>query len=147
MFRQSLFCSSCPWNISCNSCSSNKQYLQDMHIYDKWVIRDADGELVDSKPSYDLMHSAFTRERLLAGLPFPATSCWNGLVVMTAKPFLDGLRFRSAGQFPPPQARLHSCEISCIALMQQSKIERIEKAYHVVKMILRPHLCTLNRRY
>ena len=79
-----------------------------MHIYDKWVIRDADGMLMDSKPSYQFMHSGYTKERLLAGLPFPATSCWNGLVVMKAKPFLDGLRFRSDTDLPLPEGSSHS---------------------------------------
>lgn len=71
--------------------------VQDMHIYDKWVVRDTDGHLVESKPPYT-MQSSYTKERLLAGLPFPVTSCWNGLVVLPAKPFLDGLRFRSETQ-------------------------------------------------
>lgn len=33
--------------------------------------------------------------RVQQGLPVPAHCCWNGLAVIKAKPFLDGLRFRS----------------------------------------------------
>lgn len=63
-------------------------------MYDAWVLRDGEGRMFDLKPPYQGIHSSYTRGRLLQGLPFPVTTCWNGMVVMPAKPFRDGLRIR-----------------------------------------------------
>ena len=63
-------------------------------LYDAWVMRDGDGHVFDLTPPFTNMHSNYTRERLIKGLPFPVTTCWNGMVVMPAKPFRDGLRMR-----------------------------------------------------
>jgi hypothetical protein len=63
-------------------------------VYDAWVLRDGEGRLFDLKPPFQGIHSNYTRARLLQGLPFPVTTCWNGMVVMPAKPFREGLRIR-----------------------------------------------------
>ena len=63
-------------------------------LYDAWVMRDGDGHVFDLTPPFTNMHSSYTRDRLIKGLPFPVTTCWNGMVVMPAQPFRDGLRMR-----------------------------------------------------
>ena len=62
------------------------------NVYDLWVLRDTDGNMFGQRGA----HSNYTAERLAAGLPFPVTTCWNGMVVLPAKPFMQGLRFRCA---------------------------------------------------
>jgi hypothetical protein len=61
---------------------------------DYWVARDVDGRRLHKYAPY--VTHPLTSARMRQGLPFPAHCCWNGLVSMTASPFLSGLRFRSA---------------------------------------------------
>ena len=75
-------------------------------LYDAWVMRDGDGHMFDLKPPFDGMHSSYTRDRLRKGLPFPVTTCWNGMVVLPAKPFREGLRIRHSSPFPFPWKRV-----------------------------------------
>jgi alpha-1,3-mannosyltransferase len=69
-------------------------------LYDAWVLRDGDGRMFDLVPPFKGMHSSYTRDRLVKGLPFPVTTCWNGMVVMPARPFREGLRIRRAHCLP-----------------------------------------------
>jgi alpha-1,3-mannosyltransferase len=41
-----------------------------------------------------LSNDTISRERWEKGLPFQVTSCWNGLVVLDASPFYNGVKFR-----------------------------------------------------
>ena len=61
-------------------------------FYDVWVARDADGKPLSNTPPY-VAHD-YSLARLRAGLPFPASCCWNGLVAIDAEPFRLGYRFR-----------------------------------------------------
>jgi hypothetical protein len=64
-------------------------------FYDIWVARDADGRRFGKAAPY--AGDAYSIARLSAGLPFPATCCWNGMVALPAAPFREGgLRMRAA---------------------------------------------------
>lgn len=65
-----------------------------LEFYDWWVARDVDGRRFSRYPPY-VSHPASVA-RLRAGLPFPVTCCWNGLVALRAEPFLRGLHIRNA---------------------------------------------------
>jgi alpha-1,3-mannosyltransferase len=41
-----------------------------------------------------LSNDTISRVRWEKGLPFQATSCWNGLVILDARPFYAGVTFR-----------------------------------------------------
>ncbi len=61
-------------------------------LYDLWVLRDTEGNMMGQRGA----QSNYTAQRMKAGLPFPVTTCWNGMVILPAKPFQQGLRFRQA---------------------------------------------------
>ena len=55
--------------------------------------RDSDGNMFLKLAPY--VTDPYSLERVALGLPFPVKCCWNGLVVMNAKPFSQlGLRVR-----------------------------------------------------
>lgn len=63
-------------------------------FYDAWVARDAGGLPFLGAPPF-LVHPP-SRARLEAGLPFPASCCWNGMANLDAAPFTHGgYRFRA----------------------------------------------------
>lgn len=75
-----------------------------MGFYDLWVGRDANGDLFRKEEPYAT--DPYTLQRLPLGLPFPVKCCWNGLIVLNARPFTrHGLRMRSVLQacFEPRQ--------------------------------------------
>jgi alpha-1,3-mannosyltransferase len=51
-----------------------------------------------------------SRARLVAGLPFPAACCWNGLAALGAAPLRAGLRFRGA---LAGECRASECSLLC----------------------------------
>lgn len=81
-----------------------------------WVTRTISG--LPLRPRFDVFDGAYdgfdelfqtdpdiqSRNRWLAGLPIPVYSCWNGMVALTARPFLpealggQSLGFRSANR-------------------------------------------------
>ena len=76
-------------------CSITLQVVTDparLQFYDVWVARDADGKPLSNTPPF--VHHDYSLARLRAGLPFPASCCWNGLVSIDAEPFRLGYRFR-----------------------------------------------------
>ena len=44
---------------------------------------------------YPYLQHEPSAQRVRRGLPVPVHCCWNGLVVINAKPLLEGLRVRS----------------------------------------------------
>lgn len=73
-------------------------------FYDVWISRMINGETFFEVPqsgSWDFSSNLFwndrkTKDRYNLGYPFQVFSCWNGAVVMTAKPFREHkIRFRS----------------------------------------------------
>jgi len=88
--------------------SQSRRLLDEMHIYDQWVLRDGRGHVFDAYPPYASIQSAYTSARLAAGLPFPVTTCWNGLAILPARPFYHGLRFRS---HMPGECRASECSL------------------------------------
>jgi len=95
-----------------SSLPSQRRNLLDnsLHIYDSWVLRDGRGHMFATIPPYTSMHTPYTSARLKAGLPFPVTTCWNGLAILPAKPFATGLRFRS---HMPGECRASECSLVC----------------------------------
>ncbi|KAK9807875.1 hypothetical protein WJX72_011849 [[Myrmecia] bisecta] len=74
---------------------SDGQAGNDEHFtfYDMWVARDANGQPFSNYRPY--VSHLYSLERIQKGLPFPVTCCWNGLVVLDAEPFRQGIRFRA----------------------------------------------------
>ncbi|CAG7964712.1 unnamed protein product [Penicillium salamii] len=75
------------------------------HYYDTFALRDSIGHeaIMHTWPYFSSRVSRSAMKRIS---PVPVTSCWNGMVAMPAKPFLDHppLRFRG---IPDSLAQLH----------------------------------------
>ncbi|KAK9819667.1 hypothetical protein WJX72_000923 [[Myrmecia] bisecta] len=67
--------------------------ISHLRVYDIWVARDALGRRFNNKWPY--VNDEPSQQRMRAGLPFPVKCCWNGVLVLNAQPFHNGLRFRS----------------------------------------------------
>ncbi|KAM5350099.1 hypothetical protein ACJ41O_006604 [Fusarium nematophilum] len=75
---------------------------QDPTFYDVWIARDIQGDTffrIGQNGNWDLAWELFpdnpqSKSRLNSHLPFQVFACWNGAVVFTAAPLLNGLRFR-----------------------------------------------------
>lgn len=85
------------------TCAMDWNYPGDNALfYDVWIARTITGDLFFEIPpngSWDKSWNIFwsdeaTKARFLAHRPFQVFSCWNGATVFTAKPILEGLRFR-----------------------------------------------------
>ncbi|GMH35746.1 hypothetical protein BSKO_03614 [Bryopsis sp. KO-2023] len=61
-------------------------------FYDKWVSHDAMGLHFLNNAPY--VQDEYGKDRIKRGLPFPVDACWNGMVVLDAKPFFAGIRSR-----------------------------------------------------
>ncbi|WIA43651.1 hypothetical protein OEZ86_010090 [Tetradesmus obliquus] len=79
-----------------------------LRFYDKWVARDAAGSRLVNRPPF-IRHAA-SAAALAAGLPVAMSCCWNGLAVLSAAPFLQGLRFRAQ---QPGECRASECSLLC----------------------------------
>jgi hypothetical protein len=63
-------------------------------FYDTWVARDRNGYAFSSY--YPYVRDVESQSKLRAGEPFPVRSCWNGMISMSAAPFLNhGVQFRA----------------------------------------------------
>jgi len=87
------------------TCAMDWTYVgRDPTFYDVWVARGMNGDSFFNIPedgSWDYAWNLFwnapdAQARLAAHRPFQVFSCWNGAVVFSAGPLLDGLRFRAA---------------------------------------------------
>ena len=58
-----------------------------MEFYDIWVARDSDGNMFQKKAPY--VTDPYSLDRIAKGLPFPVKCCWNGMVILSAAPFLQ----------------------------------------------------------
>ncbi len=63
-----------------------------MAFYDTWVTKDIGGNPFNKPVPYVSREEDIRRMRL--GQPFPVFCCWNGLLVASAEPFYEGVRFR-----------------------------------------------------
>jgi hypothetical protein len=63
-------------------------------FYDVWVSRDMNGRHLSG--FYPFVHDPIAQLDFQNDVPFQVYSCWNGMVAMPARPFLqEGVRFRS----------------------------------------------------
>lgn len=84
-------------------------YLDLRTFYDSWVSRAIDGSIVTGKPPYVQQHR-LSAHLLGQGRPIPMRCCWNGLAVLRAKPFLEGVRFREHAE---GECAASECSILC----------------------------------
>ncbi|KAG0135435.1 cryptococcal mannosyltransferase 1-domain-containing protein [Tuber indicum] len=77
------------------SAACSLDFLDSTKFYDTFALRDINGRPAASL-SYPFFASGPSRDALLANLPVPVRSCWNGMVAFDAAPFLppSNLRFR-----------------------------------------------------
>lgn len=78
-------------------------------FYDIWVSHDLGGSQFVNHPPY-IINDTYAAERIRQGLPFPAQCCWNGMVVLNAVPFQQGLRFRT---HQPNECATSECILIC----------------------------------
>ncbi|KAL9037936.1 MAG: hypothetical protein Q9214_005484 [Letrouitia sp. 1 TL-2023] len=88
------------------TCAMDWTYVgPDPTFYDVWIARGMNGDSFFEIPPDGNWNSAWNlfwnnpnaKQKLSAGKPFQAFSCWNGAVTFTAKPILDRrIQFRSA---------------------------------------------------
>jgi alpha-1,3-mannosyltransferase len=77
-------------------------------LYDTWVARDMSGRrLQRSAPYSQDQGGAF---RLRQGLPLRMYCCWNGLALLRAQPFRQGLRLRA---HQPRECPSSECSLLC----------------------------------
>lgn len=67
--------------------------LQLRTFYDIWVSRAVDGQLLSGRPPY--VRHPLSARLLAHGRAIPMRCCWNGLAVMRARPFMEGVRFKA----------------------------------------------------
>ncbi|CAZ83492.1 unnamed protein product [Tuber melanosporum] len=87
------------------SAACSLDFLDSTKFYDTFALRDINGRPAASL-SYPFFASGPSRDALLANLPVPVRSCWNGMVAFDAAPFLppSNLRFRGV---PDSLAKWH----------------------------------------
>ncbi|KAG0639900.1 cryptococcal mannosyltransferase 1-domain-containing protein [Tuber brumale] len=87
------------------SAACSLDFLDSTKFYDTFALRDINGRPAASL-SYPFFASGPSRNALLANLPVPVRSCWNGMVAFDAAPFLlpSNLRFRGV---PDSLAKWH----------------------------------------
>jgi alpha-1,3-mannosyltransferase len=87
------------------TCAMDWTYVgKDPTFYDVWIARGMNGDSFFEIPpdgSWDqawnlLWNHAASQSRLHAHLPFQVFACWNGATAFSAKPVLEGLRFRES---------------------------------------------------
>ena len=78
-------------------------------FYDIWVSHDLGGSQFVNHPPY-IVNDTYAAERIRKGLPFSAQCCWNGMVVLNALPFQQGLRFRT---HQPNECATSECILIC----------------------------------
>eukprot|EP00667_Euglena_gracilis_P012151 EG_transcript_12462 len=115
-------------------------------FYDTWVTRDLQGRVLAA--FYPYGRDPDTQRLVRQGRPFPVRSCWNGLVVLKAAPFLrpaDPVRFREGaiGQCNASECQL-LCEdfrqlnLSRIFVNPQVRVAYTRQAYHCQHAPLMP---------
>ncbi|KAM3468650.1 hypothetical protein MY5147_007726 [Beauveria neobassiana] len=87
------------------TCGMDWTYVgRDPTFYDVWVARGINGDTFFDIPPDGNWNSAWnlfwnahdTQTRYSQQRPFQVFACWNGAAVFSAKPILEGLRFRTA---------------------------------------------------
>lgn len=80
-------------------------------FYDTWVSRDMNGSPFASNALGNILSHSESISRLKKGLPFQVFCCWNGGVILDARPFyVNNLRFRAAML---NECRESECSIIC----------------------------------
>lgn len=91
------------WQGADQTCAMDWTYVgENPTFYDVWIARGMTGDTFFKIPedgSWDFAWNLFwnddkARAKLSAMKPFQVFSCWNGITAFTAKPLLDGIRFR-----------------------------------------------------
>eukprot|EP00775_Hariotina_reticulata_P004378 gene4378-4630_t len=77
-------------------------------FYDVWVSRDVTGTKFYAIPPY--VNDVSSQAAFNKGLPFRASCCWNGLVVLNAEPFSKGVRFRGHLE---GECKASECSLMC----------------------------------
>ncbi|KAL1603778.1 hypothetical protein SLS60_005368 [Paraconiothyrium brasiliense] len=86
-------------HMTCGMDWANSSNPEQPRLYDTWIARSMTGDTF-YKDMFDWDKGFFpdhppSRQRWSMYLPIQVFSCWNGIVALTAKPFMDGtMRFR-----------------------------------------------------
>ncbi|KAH6386618.1 hypothetical protein HBI60_216910 [Parastagonospora nodorum] len=97
-------------------------------FYDTFALQDTEGHrmLMQTWPYFRAKES---RQAMLASFPTPVASCWNGMVVMPAEPFVSGkLRFRG---IPDSLAALHLEGSECCLIHVDNPLHTAQKRTYV----------------
>eukprot|EP00835_Amoeboradix_gromovi_P002534 NODE_146_length_17563_cov_0.253321.p4 type:complete len:345 gc:universal NODE_146_length_17563_cov_0.253321:13755-14789(+) len=71
-------------------------------FYDTWVAHTTSGKAVNkSHMDRDISDDSETNDRIMKGLPVQMGCLWNGMAVMSIKPFKRGIRFRRGNNIAP----------------------------------------------
>ncbi|GAA5851719.1 hypothetical protein JCM8547_001184 [Rhodosporidiobolus lusitaniae] len=97
-----------------------KRWNSSIKFYDNWVARSITGHLLrfkldvfsewrdGLKELFDQPGEEYSRERFEMGLPVPVYSCWNGMLALSAAPFLSSAtspRYASSSAASSPFSR------------------------------------------
>ncbi|GAA5876074.1 hypothetical protein JCM3774_004497 [Rhodotorula dairenensis] len=84
-------------------------------FYDNWVSRTIKGGMLRARTDvfseyrngldelWDQPGEEYSRDRFRQGLPVPVYSCWNGMLSLTAAPFVSRAPSPRYASFPPPR--------------------------------------------
>ncbi len=78
-------------------------------IADVWVMRDIQGQRVDTFYPYFNKHAASSKY-IERGRAVPVHCCWNGIAVITARPFYQGLKIRTHAE---GECHASECSLVC----------------------------------
>ena len=68
------------------------------------------GKRMEARPPFS--NHTITQQRVMNGLPFSVYCCWNGLVVLNANGFYEGIRFREA-DYEKNECSASECSLFC----------------------------------
>ncbi|KAL5120359.1 hypothetical protein ACEQ8H_001649 [Pleosporales sp. CAS-2024a] len=97
-------------------------------FYDTFALRDIEGHEA-LMPRWPYFRAKDSRQAMLANVPTPVASCWNGMVVMPAEPFSSGkLQFRG---IPDSLAISHLEGSECCLIHVDNPLHTMQKRTYV----------------
>jgi len=111
------------------ACGLDFEFQDEVPVFrDVWVARDIQGERF-------LWHAPFsnhseTRSRIMNGQPFSAFCCWNGIAVINASIFNQGIIFREAN-YTAGECSASECSLLCNDIWKQNERAHIVVDPHV----------------
>ncbi|PVZ96586.1 hypothetical protein BB558_007489 [Smittium angustum] len=131
----------CPLDFDTGTSNNNTIYFRDT-----WVARDLNGDSFEKSLNRIVSHKP-SMERFRNNLPFQVQCCWNGAVVLNAKPFYEpiNLKFRRSN-IKQNECSASECSLMCNDFWQNG-FRRIVTVPRVLLTYQMKHFELLDDRY